>query len=912
MPDSFPPSDASASPSNGSPPSDGSPAGPSASGPSASGPSASGPSASGPSASGPSASGPSASGPSASGASNPDAPANGAAGDAAASAFHKAAFLGPKGENADELEDLLLEVLRDHVFWRRNFHPSDPRLIDERDRRSEAYDEMTARLRDQLFQILAKLKRAAPLYSPRQAAHIVSDPSLPALVGYFAGLLYNQNNVVSEVSPETVREEREYFKALARMVGYPAFLPETVPTEAQTQIGAHSWGHLCSGGTVANLEALWIARNIRLYPLAVRLVAERDDAFGGLADLQVTTARGERAPLGALSTFRLSNLPIASITDLHLRIKGTLGAADRSRAEAFQDALPSVRKAGLASFLLQYNEAFPDDRARLPKVLISQATHYCWQKNMDLVGLGADALETLPVDDRIRLDTGALRERLRECVANEQPVLGVVSICGTTEEGAIDPLHEIEAVRREMAEEGLSFWHHCDAAFGGFFASLLPKDGDAGFAPMDRLTERAGDLLPDDDIEALATLADTDSITIDPHKFGYVPYPAGAVLFRDHHVRDAIAYRAPYLATDDRSGFGGFLGQWTLEGSRPGAAAVSCYLSQSMVPLTPDGHGQFMRGCIEVNQNLFEALSERFARPNAELSLRPFHTPETVAFCFVVAPAVGADHVGQLNDLTERIWRRMTVDGREDINQYSFLISKTEVEVENYRHVLEGVLEPDVLEAACEDGASLTLLRTCLMNPFQSDWDALDPPFSERAAHHLYDVALEEYLEQWLSPAAAPGDRRRPVLVVEASPRAPDGLARRLEQDERVVGRFDVRSCPTAALRSSAAERVEAVEDLVVHLDAAHPQPATALLRHLIDEVGVAPERLLAVVTRGGESADAQRGGAGPVRQTAQRVEGLGLPAENIIPEPDVATSARRLVMHLTMRSGRRGVRREA
>jgi hypothetical protein len=198
------------------------------------------------------------------------------------------------------------------------------------------------------------------------------------------------------------------------------------------------------------------------------------------------------------------------------------------------------------------------------------------------------------------------------------------------------------------------------------------------------------------------------------------------------------------------------------------------------------------------------------------------------------------------------------------------------------------------------------------MNPFQSDWDALDPPFSERAAHHLYDVALEEYLEQWLSPAAAPGDRRRPVLVVEASPRAPDGLARRLEQDERVVGRFDVRSCPTAALRSSAAERVEAVEDLVVHLDAAHPQPATALLRHLIDEVGVAPERLLAVVTRGGESADAQRGGAGPVRQTAQRVEGLGLPAENIIPEPDVATSARRLVMHLTMRSGRRGVRREA
>ena len=32
-------------------------------------------------------------------------------------------FLGPKAENADVFERLLLEAFRDHVFWRRNFHP---------------------------------------------------------------------------------------------------------------------------------------------------------------------------------------------------------------------------------------------------------------------------------------------------------------------------------------------------------------------------------------------------------------------------------------------------------------------------------------------------------------------------------------------------------------------------------------------------------------------------------------------------------------------------------------------------------------------------------------------------------------------------------------------------------------------
>ena len=817
--------------------------------------------------------------------------------DPSTDAIHKAAFLGPKGENADELERLLLEVLRDHVFWRRNFHPSDPRLIDERDKRTEAFDEMSARLRDELSQILAQLKRAAPLYSPRQVAHIVSDPSLPALVGYFAGLLYNQNNVVAEVSPETVREEREYFKSLAQMVGYPEFLPETLPPDARSRRAAYSWGHLCSGGTVANLEALWIARNVRLYPLAVRLVAEQTEQFSNVANLEVTTARGERAPLRALSTWRLSNLPIDEITDLHLRIKASLGEADPARAKAFQEALPSVRKAGLASFLLQYNQAFPNDRARLPKVFISQATHYCWQKNMDLVGLGADALETLPVDDRIRLNPDALRERLRTCIENEQPVLGVVSIVGTTEEGAIDPLHEIEALRDDVQDEGLTFWHHCDAAFGGFFASMFPKTDDGDFVSPDEMeanlvsSQQQTGLLPKDDVEAITTLPATDSITIDPHKFGYVPYPAGAVLFRDYHVRDAIAYRAPYLADEDQSGFGGFLGQWTLEGSRPGAAAVSCYLSQELVPLTPEGHGRFMRNCIEVNQALVQALKDRFGEETtAELSIRPFHPPETVAFCFVIAPDQDFESIEGLNELTNRIWQRMTVDGREDINQYSFLLSRTEVGVADYEHVLEDLLPPDVLAEAVADDASLTLLRTCLMNPFQADWNAEDEaPFAERVADFLYDVAVDEYLEQVVPPVPRSHTERHPVLVVEQSPRAQGGLARHLEQDEKVVAHFDVRSCSAADLPSTIENgRLAAARDVVVHLDAEAPTRMMTLVHDLVGEHGLDPARLTAVVT-----------GDAPPAPILNRLDDLGLSEPAIITEADLSTGARRLIMQL-------------
>ena len=705
--------------------------------------------------------------------------------------LHKAAFLGPKGENLDELEQLLLEVLRDHVFWRRNFHPSDPRLIAEHDKRSEAFTQITAKMRDELFQILSELKRAAPLYSPRQVGHIVSDPTLPALIGYFAGLLYNQNNVVEEASPETVREERAYFRALAQMVGYPTFLPEKLPPNARAHRKPFSWGHLCSGGTVANLEALWMARNVRLYPLAVRLLGHTHTDFAHMARMEVTTAEGTPAELEDLSTFALSNLPISEITDLHLRIKAQLAEADRATAQAFQEALPSVRTAGLASFLLSYNQQFPNDPARLPKVLISQAAHYCWKKNLDVVGLGADALETVPTDDHIRLDMQALADRVRTHAENRQPVLSVVSICGTTEEGAIDPLHKIEAFREEAAAHGLTFWHHCDAAFGGYFASMLPKDDTGAIVPYEQYLDKADESGSDPRISAevyngIAAMAHTDSITIDPHKFGYIPYPAGAVLFRDYHVRDAISYAAPYLADDDRAGFGGFLGQWTLEGSRPGAAAVSCYLSQAMVPLTPEGHGQLMKNCIAVNQALEGAMHEQFP-DESWIELRPLAEPDTVGYCFVLMPQSGFDSVAALNDYTERIWRRMTVDGREDINQYDFLISKTEVDAHAYAHVLEDVLPAALLEDALGTDASLTLLRTCVMNPFLTDWSQHDPPFADQLAAFLHETALDEHMKDALPARPVATDQRPHIAVLELAPDAPDSLAERLQMHEQMT-----------------------------------------------------------------------------------------------------------------------------
>ena len=70
-------------------------------------------------------------------------------------------FLGPRAENAELLERLVTEALRDHVFWRRNHHPEDGFTIRETDKRTEGYDHAVATLTQELLGLLAELKRGA-------------------------------------------------------------------------------------------------------------------------------------------------------------------------------------------------------------------------------------------------------------------------------------------------------------------------------------------------------------------------------------------------------------------------------------------------------------------------------------------------------------------------------------------------------------------------------------------------------------------------------------------------------------------------------------------------------------------------------------------------------------------------------
>ena len=131
-----------------------------------------------------------------------------------------ALFLGSKAENAEIFEKLLLEAFRDHVFWRRNFHPEDPLSLSERDKRSENYEATIDTFKARFYELLSKLKKSIPFHSPRYIGHMLSDILMPGMKGYFASMLYNQNNVSYESSPVTSQLELEVGRDLAGMVGF--------------------------------------------------------------------------------------------------------------------------------------------------------------------------------------------------------------------------------------------------------------------------------------------------------------------------------------------------------------------------------------------------------------------------------------------------------------------------------------------------------------------------------------------------------------------------------------------------------------------------------------------------------------------------------------------------------------------
>jgi tyrosine decarboxylase / aspartate 1-decarboxylase len=399
---------------------------------------------------------------------------------------------------------------------------------------------------NRISQVLAetadRLQQNYPYFHAFYAGQMLKPPHPVARLAYALAQWINPNNHALDGGRASSAMEEEAVAEIARMLGWTDYL-----------------GHLTSGGTMANLEALWVA--------------------------------------GQLSPGKT--------------------------------------------------------------IIASEQAHYTHHR---ICGVLQIKFESIPCDERARIDVAALTKRL-----SHDDVGTVVVTMGTTATGSVDPLPEI----LELGER-YGFRVHCDAAYGGYFvlAENLAEDTRRAFNEISR----------------------ADSIVIDPHKHGLQPYGCGCVLFREPSVGRFYKHDSPYTYFSSKELH---LGEISLECSRAGAAAVALWATQKLLPLVKGG--EFANSL----ENCREAALDFHRRVASDSRFVPGLVPELDILVF--APA--ASSLSDASILSRRIF--------EAAAKRNLHLAVAELPAKFFRYD-----SPPMMA----DQPKVTCLRSVLMKPEHREW----------------------------------------------------------------------------------------------------------------------------------------------------------------------------------------------
>lgn len=604
-------------------------------------------------------------------------------------------FLGPYAENDDLLESLVVGFLRDHVYWRRNLHPEDAPAIPTGANRRPDYIAFESRLRRELHQLSAALKRSVPFHSPRYIGHMVSDLLIPGLAAQMLALPYNPNNVSADAAPVTIDLELKVGLQLAAMIGYPAD-PARVDC---------AFGHLTSGGTLANVQGLRLALALKGFPVALRTAAAPIDGL----------------PADDWAAFNLAPTETIALRERWRGFLQTLSAQDRRhwRERVERERIEAL---GMHDFFARHRDLAP------PLVFAPSTAHYSWSKGAKMLGLGRDRLRLIP-GRAMRLDMDALAEALDDCLRRRQPVLMAVGVLGSTEFGTIDPLDALADLRDRLQAQGLGFALHADAAWGGYLCTLF-RDEAGGLRAADAIGREFAQFPTPAVHAAIGALSRMDSVTIDPHKLGYLPYGSGAFVCRDQRAVGLLSEAADYVFQEEDAGdfFARHrqLGRYIPEGSKPGANAAAVYVVHRTLPLDHAHFGRLQAQSIRSTEAFLSeahAFVDRSAR--RVRALVPF-APDSNLVCLAINPRGNADP-RVMNRFMRGLHKRLSADPDKPLQLGEYFGSITTLKPDalgpvETRRILDALgFAADALIEGEEEADRIVVLRHTLMHPFLLD-----------------------------------------------------------------------------------------------------------------------------------------------------------------------------------------------
>ncbi|MEM3437269.1 MAG: tyrosine decarboxylase MfnA [Nitrososphaerales archaeon] len=201
-----------------------------------------------------------------------------------------------------------------------------------------------------------------------------------------------------------------------------------------------------------------------------------------------------------------------------------------------------------------------------PEVIVPESAHFSFDKAANLLGL---KLVKIGLNKNFQVKTEAVKEAIN------RNTVAIVGIAGSTELGIVDPISELSDI---ALNEGI--YLHVDASFGGF---VLPFLRDLGYN------------VPNFDF----SLKGVCSITIDPHKMGFAPIPAGGILFRNSEYIKSISIKVPYLS-------GGEITQGTILGTRSGASAVAVWAL--LKHMGRKGYQKIVKKCMDLTNMIVKRV----------------------------------------------------------------------------------------------------------------------------------------------------------------------------------------------------------------------------------------------------------------------------------------------------------------
>lgn len=254
-------------------------------------------------------------------------------------------------------------------------------------------------------------------------------------------------------------------------------------------------------------------------------------------------------------------------------------------------------------------------------VYATEQSHYSIEKSLDILGLGRESLRKIPTDDAFHIRTDELRAAIERDRADGRMLCGIAGAAGATSTGVIDPLDQLADLAREY-----DCWFHVDAAYGGGLAFSAQHRG------------------------RLQGIERADSITLDAHKWMFVPFACGALLVRGgaEMLRRSFDLTPEYL-TERRERFGG--ADEEFDGFRYGQLGTKRFnalkLWAALKTLGVEGYAAIIERQIELTQYLAVQL-------DLLADFERLGSVETAVCCFRFVPAWVKELAGPGQDRVQR------------------------------------------------------------------------------------------------------------------------------------------------------------------------------------------------------------------------------------------------------------------